>query len=277
MQYKAITIEISDTATAHVEVLIALLDSLNYEGITEEEETLTAYIPEDQYERDLLESTLADIEDSFHAKIISTETIEEKNWNQEWESNFAPVIIDNRCAIRAPFHEPFDQVEFVIQIEPKMAFGTGHHETTSLMVSSMLEMDFNKKTVLDMGCGTGVLGILAAKKGASEVIAIDNDKWAYENAIENGRLNQVEISVLQGSAEVIPEIKFDVILANINRNILIQQASEYVYSLDFCGKLLLSGFLEEDVVLIESTFSDLGLTAVNHTSLGAWQMLEFVK
>lgn len=277
MQYKAITIEISDTTTEHVEVLIALLDSLNYEGITEEDETLTAYISEEQYDRDLLESTLTDIEDSFHAKIISTETIEEKNWNQEWESNFEPVLIDNRCAIRAPFHEPFDDVEFVIQIEPKMAFGTGHHETTSLMISSMLEMDFRNKAVLDMGCGTGVLSILAAKKGASEVIAVDNDKWAYENAMENSRLNQVEISVLHGDTEVVPEIKFDVILANINRNVLIEHAPEYVYSLDFCGKLLLSGFLEEDVVLIEATFSDLGLTAVNHTSLGAWQMLEFVK
>lgn len=277
MTYKAITIDISKAVNEELEILVALLDSINYEGITEEDETLTAYITADKYDKELLEETLKDIEDTLHSKIISTEDIEETNWNKKWEANFEPVIIDHRCAIRAPFHEPFDNMQYVINIEPKMAFGTGHHETTSLMVSTLLDMDLKDKTVLDMGCGTAVLGILAAMKGAKEVIAIDNDKWAIENAKENARLNGVEISVLHGSVESIPGILFDIILANITRNVLIEQASEYVQSLDYCGKLFLSGFLEEDIILIEATFTDLGLTAVNHTSLGAWQMLEFVK
>ncbi len=277
MQYKAITIDVSNSVTEELEILVALLDSINYEGITEEEETLTAFIPGNVFDKQLLENTLTDIEDSMHAKIISIETVEEKNWNQIWETNFEPVVIDNRCAIRAPFHESFENIEYIINIEPKMSFGTGHHETTSLMVSAILNMDLNNKTVLDMGCGTGVLGILAAKKGAKEVIAIDNDKWSYMNAQENVKLNHVEVSVLQGSVESLPDILFDVVFVNITRNVLIEQAAEYVQSMDYCGKLLLSGFLEEDVVLIEATYKELGLTAVNHASLGAWQMLEFVK
>lgn len=277
MNYKAITIDISKAVSDELDILIALLNSIFYEGITEEDETLVAYISADKFNKELLEETLSDIEDSLHSKIISIENIKERNWNKEWEKNFDPVIIDNRCAIRAPFHDSFDNIQYVITIEPKMAFGTGHHETTSLMVSAILDLELKNKTILDMGCGTGVLGILAAMKGAKEIIAIDNDAWAYENTKENAKSNNVEITVLNGSADSIPDIKFDVILANITRNILIEHALEYVQALDFCGRLFLSGFLEEDIELLEATYSDLGLTAVNHTSLGAWQMLEFVK
>jgi ribosomal protein L11 methyltransferase len=277
MDFRAVTIDISKAVKEELEILIALLNSINYEGITEEEETLVAYISADLFNKGLLEETLHDIEDSLHSKIISIESVKERNWNKEWETNFEPVIIDNRCVIRAPFHEPFDNMQYVITIEPKMAFGTGHHETTSLMVSAILDMDVKNKTILDMGCGTGVLGILSAMRGAKEIIAIDNDGWAFENTKENARINNVEIAVLNGSAEKIPEIKFDIVLANITRNVLIEHATEYAQALDFCGKLFLSGFLEEDVVLLEATYSELGLTAVNHTSLGAWQMLEFVK
>ncbi|MBN1117541.1 MAG: 50S ribosomal protein L11 methyltransferase [Bacteroidales bacterium] len=277
MQYIAITFQIPEVSEEKINILIALLDSLSYEGITEEDSEVIAYIPEDEFDRSLLEVTLAGMKSTLHAKIVHEEVIEEKNWNQEWEENFDPVIIDNRCVIRAPFHEKFKGFEYVINIEPKMSFGTGHHETTSLMISALLDMDIKKKTVLDMGCGTGVLAILSAMKEAKEVIGIDIDKWAVDNAIENALLNKVEVSFLKGSTNVIPDIPFDLILANINRNILIEQASEYIMHLDSCGKILLSGFLEGDVEMIESTYVDLGMTPVNHRTLGKWQMLEFVK
>ncbi len=277
MKHSAITIEIEDCNTENIEVIVALLDSLNFEGITEKDTGVIGYIDSDIYERKELESVLADISDGIKTKIVKEEDVADINWNQEWEKNFDPVVIDNRCVIRAPFHKQYHGMEYIINIEPKMAFGTGHHETTSLMISAMLDMDFQNRTVLDMGCGTGILGILAAMKGAKEVIGIDIDKWAYDNALENVRLNKVEVSVLQGGEGEIPSLDFDIILANINRNILIEQSATYASVLSFCGRLLISGFLESDVEMIETTFIDLGLTSVNHTSMGNWQMLEFVK
>ncbi|MBN2485589.1 MAG: 50S ribosomal protein L11 methyltransferase [Bacteroidales bacterium] len=277
MQYTAVRIKISECSSEHVDVLVALLDSLNFEGINEQGCEVVAYIPSDKYDRGILELTLAGVKDTFHATIEEEENITERNWNEVWEKNFEPVIIDHRCVIKAPFHKLTENFEYPITIEPKMAFGTGHHETTSLMVSAMLDMELKNKTVLDMGCGTGVLAILAAMKGAKKTIAIDNDKWAYENALENAAKNNVKLEVLLGGEETIPACDYDVILANINRNILIEHAPQYAGVLSFTGRLLLSGFLEEDIEMIESTYVDLGLTPVNHTTMGKWQMLEFVK
>lgn len=277
MQYKAVRIKIAECSEEHIEVLVALLDSLDFEGITEQEGEIIAYISAEKYDRNVLELTLAGVKETFHATIINEEILQEKNWNEVWEKNFDPVIIDNRCIIRAPFHKTTENFEYVIDIEPKMAFGTGHHETTSLMVSALLEMDLKNKTVLDMGCGTGVLGIIASKKGAEKVVAIDNDKWAFENTCENAAKNNVKLEVLLGSEKEIPSFEFDVILANINRNILIEHAPDYVSKLSLTGRLFISGFLEDDVEMIEATYVDLSLTPVDHKTLGKWQMLEFVK
>jgi ribosomal protein L11 methyltransferase len=277
MNHIAVTIKITEATEAKIEILVAILDSLNFEGITEFDDGVVGYIQSTIYDQDMLEVSLAGVKEALHARIVKEEALEDKNWNEEWEKNFDPVIVDNRCAIRAPFHDPFRNMEYVIDITPKMAFGTGHHETTSLMISAILNADIQDKVVLDMGCGTGVLGILSAMKGAKKVICIDNDTWAYENAIENASLNSVEISVLNGSVEVIPQLEFDVVLANINRNILIEQAVDYNRVLNSYGKLFLSGILAEDVEMVEATFVDLGLTPVNHQVLGNWQMLEFVK
>ncbi len=277
MNYKAVNIKINESDDEKVDILVAILDSLNFEGIAEKSNSVIGYIPEDKYDRNILEVSLAGLKGTLTTDIISEQTVEEKNWNEEWEKNFDPVIIDHRCAIRAPFHEPFRNMEYVITISPRMAFGTGHHETTSLMVSAILNMDVKGKTVLDMGCGTGVLGITAAVLGAKEVLGIDNDKWAYENAQENISINNVDMEVLLGSVEQIPEKQFDVILANINRNILIEQAPYYKKALSYTGRLFLSGILLDDVDLIEETFVDIGLTSINHNTLGKWQLLEFVK
>lgn len=277
MQYTAVRIKISECSEEHIEVLVALLDSLDFEGITEEGCEILTYIPSEKYDREILELTLAGVKETFHAWIESEEIMPEKNWNEVWEKNFEPVIIDNRCIIRAPFHPLTTNFEYVITIEPKMAFGTGHHETTSLMISAILDMELKEKTILDMGCGTGVLGILSAMKGAKNVTAIDFDKWAFESAIENAEKNNVKMEILLGTESAIPENEYDIILANINRNVLIEHAPQYVARLTFTGRLLLSGFLEEDIDMIEATYVDLGLTPVNHASLGKWQMLEFVK
>jgi ribosomal protein L11 methyltransferase len=277
MPYTSVRIKIAECSDEHIEVLIALLDSLEFEGINEQGCEVLAYIPTEKYDRSILELTLAGVKETFHAWIESEEKVIEKNWNEEWEKNFEPVIIDNRCIIRAPFHKTTDVYEHIINIEPKMAFGTGHHETTSLMVSALLDMDIKNKTVLDMGCGTGVLGILAAMRGAKNITAIDIDRWAYESAIENSEKNNVPMQVLMGTEDTIPELEFDIILANINRNVLIEQAPKYVEHLNDTGRLFLSGFLEEDIEMLEATYVDLGLTPVNHASLGKWQMLEFVK
>lgn len=277
MNYTAITIKINEATEEKMEVLVAILDSLNFEGITEEKDRATGYIASSLYDRNILEVSLAGVKDTLHAVILSEEPVEDKNWNEEWEKNFDPVIVDHRCAIRAPFHEQFRNIEHVITISPKMAFGTGHHETTSLMISAILDLDVNDKSILDMGCGTGVLGIFAKLRGAKEVVAIDNDKWAYENTLENSKVNGVELNVYHGSVESIPHNEFDIILANINRNILIEQSLDYNNALSSYGRLFLSGILADDIEMVEATFVDLGFTPVDHKSLAKWQLLEFVK
>ena len=277
MNYSAVTIKVNNANEDKMEVLVAILDSLNFEGITEEVDRATAYVLSSLYDRNILEVSLAGVKDTIHAEIVSEEPVEDKNWNEEWESNFEPVIVNHRCAIRAPFHEQFRNIEYVITISPKMAFGTGHHETTSLMISALLDLDVKDKSVLDMGCGTGVLGIFAKMRGAREVVCIDNDKWAYENTIENAKVNVVEVDAIHGSSDKIPHSDFDIILANINRNILIEQALDYSNALSAYGRIFLSGFLAEDVEMLEATFVDLGFTPVDHKSLGKWQLLEFVK
>ena len=205
------------------------------------------------------------------------EEIEQVNWNEEWEKNFEPIEVDGTCHVRAPFHEKTD-AKFDIVIEPKMSFGTGHHETTHMMIQHILETDFTNKKTLDMGCGTAILAILAEMKGAQPIDAIDIDNWCYLNSIENAERNNCKhISVYEGDASLLSGKKYDIIIANINRNILLNDMQQYVDCLNANGILFLSGFYTEDIPFISESCTSKGLTYVKQFERNNWVALKFVK
>jgi ribosomal protein L11 methyltransferase len=255
------------------EVLMAELAELGFESFVESEEGLTAYIQQPDWNEGLLEglmtSSIPDVKISW--EII---TIEATNWNAEWEKSFDPISVDGACLIRAPFHEIQGDYKFVITIEPKMSFGTGHHATTHLIISEMLQMEWEGLDVLDMGSGTAVLAILAEKMGARDIDAIDIDEWAFENAEENAKRNDCsKIHCLLGGAELLGDKKYDIILANINRNILLRDMHLYRAVLKDGGKILFSGFYEQDVVELEKVATPLGLKIQNKRLRNEWCML----
>ena len=258
------------------EILIAELGFSGFESFVETPEGVIAYIQE----VDHFDAILDDIQILNSKKFnisFEFEPIAQTNWNAEWEKNFNPIIVEDRCAIRAPFHEAFN-VEYDIVIEPKMSFGTGHHETTYMMIQHILATDFTNKSVLDMGCGTGVLAILAEKKGATAIEAIDIDNWCYLNSLENVTRNGCKhITVLEGDASLLSGKQYDIIIANINRNILLTDLSTYVTCLNEKGSLFLSGFYDSDCELIETTCNQLNLKLENTLMRNHWVALKFVK
>jgi ribosomal protein L11 methyltransferase len=259
-----------------VEILIAQLAELGFESFVERDGGVIAYIPVRDMQEGLLEGLSLMDSDEFSIS-YSTEQLDPVNWNSQWESNFEPIMVRDRCHVRAPFH-PKKEVEFDIVIEPKMSFGTGHHETTFQMLSWLLEEDVAGRSVLDMGCGTAVLAILSAKRGAERVEAIDIDPWCYENAMENAIRNECpDIIIRQGGAELLPHTPtYDLILANINRNILLQDMPAYVRSLKKDGVILFSGFYKEDLEMICRAAEGLGLSFVGHTDRNQWVAAKFV-
>ena len=236
------------------EILISELSELKAIGFEQTDTHLLAYFEKDNFESYEVNKLVKE----FAVNITS---IPEQNWNAVWESNFEPVVVDNFCAIRAGFHQPIKNVQHEIIITPKMSFGTGHHATTYMMIEQMSHIDFTKKRVFDFGTGTGILAILAQKLGAASIIAIDNDEWSIKNAEENFQKNNVySITLFQSSA--IPGDSFDIILANINRNILSEYASGLVNILSPNGVLLVSGILKEDEKIIVAAFNILQLIKV---------------
>ena len=257
------------------EILIAELGEKPFESFIETDNGFSAYIQKELWTEDILNDIYLLSSPEFTISFI-VEQIEQVNWNEEWEKNFEPIDVDGKCHVRAPFH-PKTNAKFDIIIEPKMSFGTGHHETTHMMIQHLLEIDITNKKTLDMGCGTSILAILAEMKGAKPIDAIDIDNWCYLNSIENTQRNNCqEITVYEGDANLLKDKNYDVIIANINRNILLNDMQQYVDSLKKDGILLLSGFYNEDIPFIDASCTEKGLTFVKKFERNNWVSLKYV-
>lgn len=267
------------TSDVQHDMLTTMLGGIGFDSFMDDDMTLKAYCTEDQRDDDAVDELLR--MDAFAGiHLLSVEVMPDKDWNEVWEASYQPVIVNERCRVRAPFHEANPSFEFDLVIEPKMSFGTANHETTAQIISLMLETDFQGKDVLDMGSGTAVLAILAKKLGAAHTVAIDNDEWAYNNAFTNVSLNGIDdIDIILGdaSAHVLDENAFDVVLANINRNILLRDMHRYVQAMRPEAHIFFSGFYTEDLDSIRTEAKRLGLHDVRHLSRNNWVAAEFVK
>ena len=257
------------------EILVAELGEKPFESFIETENGVSAFVQKQFWTEDILEDIYALSSPEF--KISYTfEEIAQVNWNEEWEKNFEAIEVDGKCHVRAPFH-PKTEAEFDIVIEPKMSFGTGHHETTHMMIQHLLETDVTNLKTLDMGCGTAILAILAEMKGAQPIDAIDIDNWCYLNSIENAERNGCQhITVYEGEASLLAGKNYDLIIANINRNILLNDMQHYVDALNKGGILLLSGFYNEDIPAIDACCTEKGLTYVKKFERNNWVSLKYV-
>jgi ribosomal protein L11 methyltransferase len=258
------------------EIMIALLSELGCESFMEFEEGVCAYIQSSFFSEEKLKEIHLPQNAGFSYSFEISQ-IKDENWNALWESNYEPVWIDNCCYVRAPFHETKSDALYEIVIEPKMSFGTAHHETTSLMLSYLLKEDCKDKNILDMGSGTGVLAILTSLRGSKTITAIDNDEWAYENCIENCQRNEItNIECILGDADTIKNDPFDIIIANINRNILLRDIPKYVVNLKQKGILFLSGFYEEeDLQLLSEKAVECGLIYDSYKTKNRWCAAKF--
>lgn len=260
------------------DVLIAQLGEIGYDSFLETETGFEAFIPENRFSKEYFYHVIRAFDEDFTFE-ISFETHESKNWNEEWEKNyFKPLLAGNECVVRAPFHTGFPKAKYEIVIEPNMAFGTGNHETTLMMLEYILEENMEGKTVLDMGCGTGILGILASMKGALNVTAIDIDEWAFTGAGENAALNNTgNIEVKQGDVSLLGNETFDIILANIQRNVLLADLPAYSRCLNTNGKVFLSGFFAADMPAIKARAEEVGLNDASFKTKNNWVACAFLK
>lgn len=273
--YMSYTFKVSPKEPA-TEILIAELGEAGFESFVENEEGVEAFIQKTDWNTHVLDDIYVLKSGEFQISYEMQE-IEQTNWNIEWEKNFNPIQVDGLVSIRAPFHEN-PNLKYDIVIEPKMSFGTGHHETTHMMVQHLLDLDVAGKKVLDMGCGTGILAIFAEMKGAKPIDAIDIDNWCYQNSLENVERNNCKhISVYEGDASLLKNKKYDVIIANINRNILLNDMNTYASCLDENGVILLSGFYKEDIPVIDAEVSKYGLKLDKQIERNNWVALKYVK
>lgn len=276
MNYYEVIFELKPLLPAR-EILIAELAERGFESFVETDEGLKAYIGESDYRENILDDLVAGSLEEQRMSFAVTQ-IEDRNWNAEWEKNFDPIIVDDTCLVRAPFHRGLPTFPYEIIIEPKMSFGTGHHATTHLVISEMMKHPFEEKTVLDMGCGTGILAILATMLGAKEVDAIDIDSWSFENTIENiERNNATGIHTILGGADAIPTKQYNVVLANINRNILVRDMHLYNEVLKEQGVIFFSGFYTYDKSEIDKVASSFGWQLKGEQSKDDWCVLKYQK
>ena len=257
------------------EILIAELGQERFESFIETEKGITAYIQKNCWNKSILKNVQF-LQSDFYTITYDIKEIEQVNWNKEWEKNFKAIQVNKLVSIRAPFHANPD-LKYDIVIEPKMSFGTGHHETTHLMIEQLIDLDLNGKNVLDMGSGTGILAIFAEMKGASMIDAIDIDQWCYENSMENVERNLCRnINIYKGDAGLLNERSYDLIMANINRNILLQDISIYAKHLSKNGTILLSGFYKEDIATIDYVARQNKLRLEKSLEKNNWISLKYV-
>jgi ribosomal protein L11 methyltransferase len=277
--YVEVRLDVSPCDEVRTDILAALLAEVEFESFVPDENGLTAYIKSESYSEEALGEIIAafpfECDIVPHAKIV-----EGQDWNKEWEKNyFQPIVIDDKCVIHSSFHKDIPECRYDIVIDPKMAFGTGHHSTTSLILRQLLAMNLQGINVVDMGTGTGILAILAAMRGARRIDAVEIDEFAYTNACENLRLNHAEaVNIHLGDAAVLADISdVNLFIANINRNIITADLSAYVKTLAPGATVLLSGFYEEDIPVILETATPLGLTYISHTTDKNWACLRLGK
>jgi ribosomal protein L11 methyltransferase len=278
MRYTEISISLSPRNEQFFEILIANLAEIGYESFSETDNALLAYIPEKDFDFVRAETIVNRVVTGNFNFELSHKVFEDKNWNALWESNFEPITVENFCRVRAPFHPPNNECNLEIVIEPKMSFGTGHHQTTWLMVRELFSIDLKGKTILDMGCGTGILAIVAEKLGAAKILAIDIDEWATSNTAENIEANTCKkIAVELGDVQKIFNKSFDIILANINLNVLLKDMLQYYKHLNNNGLILISGILKTDIETITEAATKVGFETVNVNTRNDWVMIKFVK
>ena len=278
MEYTAVKFKFCFEEAFAADLFVAFLAENGFDSFENWEEGIEAYIPSEDFSEDELVEKITNFPYQG-VELLSVNAIPDQNWNEEWEKNFfSPIVIGDECVIHSSFHKDVPQVQYDIQINPKMAFGTGHHATTSLIIAALLEAELRGKSLLDMGCGTAVLAIVAAMRGAAPITAIDIDTWCVENAKENSQINKIEnIDIRLGDARLLKGMHFDVILANINRNILLTDMKTYASCLNEQGELYLSGFYTEDIPILEAEALKHGLKTLEYKEKNNWAMMRLVK
>lgn len=280
-EYIEVTFTISPYNDENAEILIAELEELPFESFTMEDPFLKGYVPKEKYNAQAIKLTLSGIEETQFKVDFNATMIPPANWNAIWEEQFSPIVVDNLCTIKATFHKGLKKTRFNITIDPKMAFGTGHHQTTYMMCRALLQNEsaVKGKDVMDMGCGTGILAILAAKMGANHTYGIDIDAIAAISAYDNAKVNRVsgKLETFCGDASLLQMNKYDIMLANINRNILIQDIPTYSRCIRKGGMLFVSGFYTEDMPMIVGVAGNAGLNYASHDSLDNWCCIKFIK
>lgn len=278
MQYIEYTLKATPFSETATDLLSALLGEVGFESFVVEGQQLKAYVQASLHDEAAVTAILADFPMPNVTLSVSHQLAEERDWNEEWEKHFfQPIVIDNRCCIHSTFHHDTPQVEYDIIINPQMAFGTGHHETTGLVIRELLESDLKGHALLDMGCGTAILAILARMRGAFPCTAVDIDDWCVRNAKENMQLNGLEgIDVQLGDASILHAYgPFDFVIANINRNILLNDMQRYVERLNPEGTLIISGFYVDDIPMLQAEAERLGLHYVHHKEQNRWAAVRF--